>query len=122
MLYPTKMKVKVSRYCKPKSPEHAVALWSPRHQHHLNPARTDFSVRSTSLLFICLSDPSICLCLDLLINTQVWKQVCLLDLAQLADQGGLGCYGAIGGPDFPPTYSSSVVENKMMKDPPNIFS
>ena len=24
--------------------------------------------------------------------------------------------------DFPPTYSSSVVENKMMKDPPNIFS
>ena len=41
-------------------------------------------------------------CLDLLINTQVWKQVCLLDLAQLADQGGLGCYGAIGGPDFFP--------------------
>ena len=41
-------------------------------------------------------------CLDLLLNTQVWKQVCLLDLAQLAVQGGLGRYGAIGGPEFAP--------------------
>ena len=37
-------------------------------------------------------------CLDLLINTQVR----LLDLAQLAVQGGLGRYGAIGGPEFAP--------------------
>ena len=57
------------------------------------------------MLFICLSDPSICLCLDLLINTQVWKQICLLDLAQLADQGGLGGYGAIGGPQFAPQHA-----------------
>ena len=32
----------------------------------------------------------------------MWKQVHLLDLAQLAVQGGLGHYGAIGGPDFFP--------------------
>ena len=38
----------------------------------------------------------------MLSNTQVWKQVHLLDLAQLAVQGGLGHYGAIGGPDFFP--------------------
>ena len=68
-------------------------------------------------LIVCLlSISSICLFLDLLRNTQVWKQVCLLDLAQLAVQGGLGHYGAIGGPDFFPNKVIAISDSKLHLD------
>ena len=46
-----------------------------------------------SAIFLDQYDPSICLCLDLPRNTQVLKHVCLLDLAELVYQGGLGPLG-----------------------------
>ena len=108
MLYPTKMKVKVSRYCKPKSPEHAVALWSPRHQHLLNPARTDFSVRSTSL-FVYLSIWSIYLSLFRLAVkcTSVETSPSPWSCSTCGSRGAGSLWGHWGAPIFSPTVEKS---------------
>ena len=44
---------------------------------HLNPAKDWLFGKSISLFVYYQHDPPICLCLDLLLNTQVWKQVCM---------------------------------------------
>ena len=103
MLYPTKMKVKVSRYCKPKSPEHAVALWSPRHQHLLNPARTDFSVRSTSL-FVYLSIWSIYLSLFRLAEKYASFETSLSPWSCWTSVRGAGSLWVYGNPKFAPQH------------------
>ena len=72
---------------------------------------------SKDQLIVCLFNNVIYLSiLDLLQNKQVWKQVFLLDLAELADQGGAGSLGRLGAPDFfPNTNSGKIYKGNIQK-------